>query len=106
MLYELRNYRVRPGCRDQLVDLMEQVIIPFQTEMGMVIVASFVAEEDPDVYVWIRRFEDEQEREQLYAAVYQSDRWKSEIAPRVNELLDRERMVVTRLIPTRRSVLR
>lgn len=106
MLYELRNYRVRPGCRDEWVDFMEQVIIPFQTEKGMMVVASFVAEEDPDLYVWIRRFEDEQEREELYAAVYQSDRWKNEIAPRVNELLDRERMVVTRLTPTRRSVLR
>jgi NIPSNAP len=106
MLYELRNYRVWPGRRDDWVDLMERVIIPFQTEKGMVIVASFVAEEDPDAYIWIRRFESEEEREQLYAAVYQSDRWKNEIAPRVNELLDRERMVVTRLLPTRRSVLR
>lgn len=106
MLYELRSYRVRPGRRDEWVDLMEQVIIPFQTEKGMVIVASFVAEEDPDLYVWIRRFESEEEREQQYAAVYRSDRWKSEIAPRVDELLDRDRMVVTRLVPTRKSVLR
>ncbi|HSR22386.1 MAG TPA: NIPSNAP family protein [Candidatus Eisenbacteria bacterium] len=106
MLYELRSYRVRPGRRDEWVDLMEQVIIPFQAEKGMVIVASFVAEEDPDLYVWIRRFESEDEREQQYAEVYQSDRWKSEIAPRVDELLDRDRMVVTRLVPTRKSVLR
>jgi hypothetical protein len=84
---------------------MEEVIIPFQASKGMVIVASFVGEEEDDLYVWIRRFEDEADRERLYEAVYQSDRWKNEIAPAVGELLDRSRMVITRLNPTPRSVL-
>lgn len=106
MLFELRQYRVRPGRRDDWVRFMEEVIIPFQVGKGMVIVGSFVAEEDPDLYVWIRRFESEQERKELYAAVYQSDRWKDEIAPRVAEQIFREKMVITRLLPTPKSVLR
>jgi dTDP-4-dehydrorhamnose reductase len=106
MLFELRQYRVLPGKRDDWVKMMEEHIIPFQSSKGMVIVGSWVAEEDPDQYVWIRRFEDEQERERLYEAVYQSDTWRNEIAPRVSELLDREKMVVTRLLPTTKSVLR
>jgi hypothetical protein len=106
VLFELRQYRLRPGQRDRWVRLMEEAIIPFQSSQGMVIVASFVAEEDPDLYVWIRRFEDEQERERLYEAVYQSDHWKGEIAPRVTELLDREQITVTRMLPTAKSVLR
>lgn len=105
MLFELRQYRVYPGQRDGWVKFMEDVIIPFQVSKGMVIVGSFVAEEDPDAYVWIRRFENEQEREQLYKAVYESDHWKNEIAPRVSEMLDRPQMVVTRLQPTPRSVI-
>lgn len=106
MLFELRQYRLRPGCRDAWVRLMEETIIPFQSSQGMVIVGSFVAEEEPDLYVWIRRFEDEQDRERLYEAVYQSDHWKDAIAPRVTELLDREQITVTRLNPTAKSVLR
>jgi hypothetical protein len=105
MLFELRQYRVYPGQRDGWVKFMEEVIIPFQVSKGMVIVGSFVADEDPDAYVWIRRFENEQEREQLYEAVYESDHWKNEIAPRVSEMLDRPQMVITRLQPTPRSVI-
>jgi hypothetical protein len=105
MLYELRQYRAQPGRRDDLARYMEEVIIPFQASRGMVIVASFVGEEEDDLYVWIRRFEDEADRERLYEAVYQSDRWKEEIAPAVGEMLDRPRMVITRLNPTPKSVL-
>lgn len=105
MLFELRQYRVYPGQRDRWVKFMEEMIIPFQVSKGMVIVGSFVADDDPDAYVWIRRFENEQEREQLYKAVYESDHWKNEIAPRVSEMLDRPQMVITRLQPTPRSVI-
>jgi hypothetical protein len=97
---------MRPGCRESWVKFMEEVIIPFQVSKGMVIVGSFLGEEDADLYVWIRRFEDEQERERLYEAVYESDRWKDEIAPRVPEMIDREKTVIRRLTPTAKSVMR
>jgi NIPSNAP len=105
MLYELRQYRSKPGRRADLARVMDEVVIPFQSSKGMVIVASFVAEEEEDLYVWIRRFADEADRVKLYEAVYQSDEWKNVLAPQVGELLDRERMLITRLNPTPRSVL-
>jgi hypothetical protein len=71
----------------------------------MVVIGSFVGEEEENLYVWIRRFESESERERLYKAVYESDRWKSEIAPRVTELIDREQIKVTRLQATPKSVI-
>jgi hypothetical protein len=106
MLFELRQYRIRPGKREEWVKFMEEVLIPFQVSKGMVIVASFVAEEDPDLYVWIRRFEDEEERKRLYAAVYESDTWKNELSSKTAQLNIREQMVITRLNPTPKSVLR
>ena len=48
---------------------------------------------------FVRRFESEAEREALYKAVYDSDFWKTKIAPRVPACLDRTAMVVTRIIP-------
>lgn len=104
--FELRQYRMRPGQRDAWVKMMEEEIIPFQVSKGMVISGSFVGEEDKDLYVWLRRFESEEERERLYEAVYQSDHWKNEIAPRVGELIDREQIKVTRIEATPKSVLR
>ena len=90
MLFELRQYRTHPGQRDKWVQYMEEKIIPFQVSKGMVICGSFVGEEDPDLYFWIRRFDSEEERERLYEAVYQSDYWETTIGPRVGELIDRE----------------
>jgi hypothetical protein len=105
MFFELRQYRVKPGQRDNWVRLMEEKIIPFQISKGMVVIGSFVGEEEADLYVWIRRFESEAERERLYNEVYQSDYWQNEIAPQVGDMLDRERTVVTRLEATPKSVI-
>ena len=49
--------------------------------------------------------ESEAEREALYKAVYDSDHWKTNIAPRVPNCLDRSAMVVTRIIPTEKSTM-
>ena len=106
MLFELRQYKTHPGQRDNWVQYMEEKIIPFQVSKGMVIVGSFVNEEDPDSYIWIRRFESEQDRERLYKEVYESDYWKNEVAPEVPSMLDRDKIVVTRLNPTPKSVVR
>lgn len=105
MFFELRQYRTRPGQREAWVKYMEEVIIPFQIGKGMVIVGSFVGQEEDNLYVWIRRFESEADRERLYREVYQSDAWKNEIGPRVGELIDREQIKVTRLEATPKSVI-
>jgi hypothetical protein len=72
----------------------------------MVIAGSWVGEEEDDLYVWIRRFDSEEERERLYEAVYQSDTWLNDIGPRVPDYIEREKSVITRLEPTPKSVLR
>jgi hypothetical protein len=98
--YELRQYKIRPGKVEAWVKFMEEHIIPFQVAKGMVITGSFRGETDESVYVWIRRFESEAERERLYKAVYETDHWKNSIAPRVTELIDRSQINVQRIIPT------
>jgi hypothetical protein len=105
MFFELRQYHIKGGQRERWVKLMEEEIIPFQVSKGMVVIGSFVAQEEEDLYVWIRRFEDEEERERLYDAVYESDYWKDEIRPQIDEMLDRETMKVTRLEATPKSVI-
>lgn len=105
MFLELREYRTKPGQREAWVSFMEDEIIPFQVSKGMVILGSFVGEEEDDLYVWIRRFDSEAERKRLYEAVYESDHWKNDIAPRIPPMLDREKIKVTRIASTPKSVM-
>ena len=106
MFFELRQYWTKPGQRDKWVNFMEEVIIPFQVSKGMVITGSFVGEEEDNLYVWLRRFDSETERERLYKAVYESDTWKNDIAPKIPEMLERDKIVVTRMEATPKSVMR
>ena len=103
MFYELRQYKIQPGQMDNWVDFMETTNIPFQVAQGMVITASFRGEEDDSVYIWMRRFESEEQRAALYAAVYESDTWKNEISPKVPTMIDRTAIQVTRIVPTPKS---
>ena len=105
MFFELREYRTLPGQRENWVRFMEEEIIPFQVSKGMVIVGSFVGEEEDDLYIWVRRFASEEDREALYEAVYQSDRWVNDIGPKVPEMLDRDKIVVRRIEATPHSVV-
>ena len=106
MFFELREYRTKPGKRDSWVKFMEEEIIPFQSSRGMVIVGSYVGQEEDDLYIWMRRFESEEERKRLYEAVYESDTWKNDIAPKISELMGREKIAVRRIEATPRSVTR
>jgi hypothetical protein len=98
--YELRQYKILPGKMDEWIRLMEDEIIPFQVSKGMVITGSFRHEEDETVYIWMRRFESEEQRKTLYAAVYESDFWKNDISPRIPTLMDRSAIDVKRILPT------
>jgi hypothetical protein len=101
--YELRQYKILPGKMDDWIEFMETEIIPFQISQGMVITGSYRGEEDDSVYIWLRRFESEAQREEVYAAVYESDHWKTVIGPRVPDHIDREAIQVTRIVPTPKS---
>jgi len=103
--YELRQYEIRPGKMAEWLKLMAEEIIPFQTHVGMVIAGSFRGHGDDSVYVWIRRFENEEERVRLYKAVYESRHWRENLADQVGECIDRETIRVMRLEPTSRSIL-
>jgi hypothetical protein len=53
----------------------------------------------------MRRFKDEEERRELYRAVYKSDEWTNDLSGRIAPLLIAEAIKVTRLTPTQKSPL-
>lgn len=105
MFFELREYRIAPGRRDEFATLMDEVIVPFQRSKGMDVVGTFISLEDDDLYVWIRRFESEAQRLALYDAVYGDVRWTEEIKPAMKDMLLREAIRVRRLAATPKSPL-
>ena len=105
MIFELQRYDIKPGKMDAWIKFMDEVIVPFQMSKGMVIPGCFFDAEN-DKYIWIRRFENEAEREQQYEAVYQSDHWKNELSAKVGEMINRETIDVTRMQASPRSYIR
>ena len=104
MFFELRVYSLVPGKADEFAEYMDDVIIPYQLSKGMVILASFV-NDAKDTYVWIRRFEDEADKEARYDAVYNTDYWRDEVAPKLPAMMDVDNLRVTILEATPRSFM-
>ena len=121
--FELRMYQVLPGKMKEWLNLMENIIIPFQSSKGMVIHGSFIEKSldqfflkdqvrdvkkfnDRNVYIWIRRFENEESKKELYEKVYQSNEWLNEIGPKVEKLIDRNSIIVHNITSTKLSVMK
>jgi hypothetical protein len=105
-LFEIRQYSVYPGRMDDWIAFMETEVAPFMTARGMVIPAMFRGEEDDNLHIWIRRFDDEAHRERLYEAVYGSQDWQDNYKLRVREFVDVEKTIVHRVVGTPHSVMR
>lgn len=77
MLLEIRTYKLQPGKGPEFVAWFENEVAPAMEAAGMPVLGSFVSTEDEDLFVYLRRFEDEEERDRLTAAFYSSDAWLS-----------------------------
>ena len=104
--FELRTYKVFPGKMDEWLKYMEDVIIPFQVGKGMVIHGSFTVISDNDTYIWIRRFESNDHKDDLYEKVYKSEEWLNKISPNVQKLIDVKKIKVDELCSTALSIMK
>ena len=53
MFFELRQYRIKKGKMKQWVKYAEDVLLPFQISQGMVIVGTFVGQEEEDLFGYL-----------------------------------------------------
>ena len=105
MFYELIQYKVLPGKMDAWLAMMEEEFIPYALAQGLNSVGSFRGEDDETLYVWMRRFESDAERERIHAAVYESDFYKNQIKHRVFDLIDGDGYRAQRIVPTHKSAM-
>lgn len=75
MLLEIRRYSIQPGRRDEFVAWFESTVLPAMEAKGMRILGQFVSTEDPDAFIYLRSFSDQEERDRQYRAFYESSEW-------------------------------
>jgi hypothetical protein len=79
-ILELRQYTLRPGARDVLIDLFDSELVEPQEDAGMDIIGQFRDLDRPDRFVWLRGFTTMPGRAESLAAFYGGPVWKTHSA--------------------------
>jgi hypothetical protein len=74
---ELRQYTLRPGQRDVLIELFEREFVHAQEAQGMYLFGQFRDLTDPDRFVWLRGFADMESRAKALNAFYTGPVWQA-----------------------------
>ncbi|MGW0911650.1 NIPSNAP family protein [Streptomyces sp. NPDC002784] len=93
---ELRQYTLRPGRREELIELFDREFVESQEEVGMMVLGQFRDLDDPDRFVWLRGFSDMPARHRGLTDFYGGPVW-AEHGPRANDtMLDSDDVLLLR----------
>jgi len=95
-ILELRQYTLRPGQRDVLVDLFDREFVETQEAAGMAIVGQFRDLARPDRFVWLRGFTDMARRAQALTSFYGGPVWKVHSAQARATMIDSDDVLLLR----------
>jgi quinol monooxygenase YgiN len=98
---ELRQYTLRPGQRDVLIDLFDREFIESQEADGMAIVGQFRDLDDPDRFTWIRGFASMPSRARGLASFYGGPAWKAHSAAANATMIDSDNVLLLRPVTER-----
>jgi hypothetical protein len=98
---ELRQYTLRPGQRDVLIDLFDREFVESQEAEGMAIVGQFRDLDDQDRFVWIRGFDSMPARARALAAFYGGPVWKANSAAANATMIDSDNVLLLRPVTAR-----
>jgi hypothetical protein len=87
---ELRQYTLKPGQRDVLIDLFDRHFVEPQEAMGMTLAGQFRDRRRADRFVWLRGFPDMESRHQALAAFYGGPVWAAHRAEANDTMIDSE----------------
>ncbi|WP_318208110.1 NIPSNAP family protein [Streptomyces sp. SJL17-1] len=96
---ELRQYTLRPGRRDELIELFDREFVETQEATGMLVLGQFRDLDDPDRFVWLRGFTDMETRREALSAFYGGPVWAAH-GPRANAtMVDSDDVLLLRPLP-------
>lgn len=76
-IVELRQYLLRPGRRNELIQLFEREFVESQEALGMRLFGLFCDRERPDYFIWMRGFRDMESRRGALEQFYDGPVWKA-----------------------------
>ncbi len=85
---ELRQYTLKPGQRDALIDVFDRHFIESQEAVGMTIVGQFRDTRRADRFVWIRGFSDMTSRHRALEQFYGGPVWAAHKTAANDTMLD------------------
>jgi len=95
-IVELRQYTLRPGRRDELIEVFDANLVESQEDVGMKIIGQFRDLDAPDRFVWVRGFPDMETRAQSLAAFYGGPVWKANSTAANATMLDVDDVLLLR----------
>jgi quinol monooxygenase YgiN len=81
LAFELRQYAMKPGRRDELITLFERAFVETQEAAGIRLIGLFRDLDQPDRFVWMRGYPDQAARRPALNAFYNSDHWFAPPSP-------------------------
>ena len=95
-VWELRQYTLRPGQRDRLVELFEREFVEPQEALGIGLPGQFRDLDDPDRFVWLRSFADMESRAAALAGFYDGPVWRAHREAANATMLDSDDVLLLR----------
>ena len=95
---ELRQYTLRHGQRDVLIELFDREFIESQEAVGMEVIGQFRDLDRPDRFVWMRGFPDMQRRREALEAFYGGPIWMTHAAAANATMVDVDDVLLLRPI--------
>lgn len=99
-LVELREYKLKPNKKHQWLTWMKEELLPYQVSQGMQVLQTYTYQDEQgdDWFVWLRAFENEEQRQAIYSKTY-NDWWIENIRPQVFEHIEQDEIKVRLLDP-------
>jgi hypothetical protein len=72
---ELRQYTLKPGQRETLIGIFDSQFVEGQEDAGMTIIGQFRDLDRPDMFLWLRGFDDMAARKNALTAFYGGPVW-------------------------------
>lgn len=93
---ELRQYTLRPGKRDELIELFDRELVEPQEAAGMRVYGQFRDTDDDDRFVWLRGFPDMDARAEALRAFYEGPVWQEHRAAANATMIDSDDVLLLR----------
>ncbi len=94
MIIEMRTYKLKPGKREEFLEIFRTKSVPAHAAIGMKILGPWLSIEDPDTFFFMRGFPNLASREPMKAKFYEGELWKRELVQVLMPMIEKYDVVL------------